>query len=51
MGNGIQFVQKKKRIKAGEEWNLNCAVDRDKYVWEWNPIYAEHRVKEEWNPI
>ncbi len=49
-GNGIQFVQKKKRIKAGGEWNSNWAEDRVKDVWEQNPIYAENMVKEEWHP-
>ncbi len=47
------MVQKKISIKAGGEWNSNCAEDRAKDVWELNPIYAENMVKDggEWNPI
>ncbi len=35
-------MQKKISIKAGGAWNSNCAEDRVKDVWEWNPIYAEN---------
>jgi hypothetical protein len=52
VGKGIQFVQRKMRIKAGGEWNSNCAEDRVKEAWEWNPILT-HRNKGcvERNPV